>query len=145
MHLSDLASHPIITTSHFESKQHTDIEESKPAWLSYMLYLGGLTFAPNKTLCIPNLVAARRFVKAILERYRIQVCDVTGALQTIVTTGDISNLLGVYKRMMCLRDIGRGDLKNKGEEHHRDSIAYTLLRNPLLHSTTEFEVSWVSG
>ena len=38
--------------------QHSDITTSKSSWLSFMLYVGGLTFAdqmPDKQLQIPNL------------------------------------------------------------------------------------------
>src|SRR5437764_1064627 len=59
--------------------QHTDITESKSSWLSFMLYVGGLTFSnqmPGKQLRIPNLVAAQRFAKAILNRYQLRTIDI---------------------------------------------------------------------
>ena len=68
--------------------QHTDIMESKPSWLSFMLYVGGLTFAhqmPDKQLQIPNLVAAQRFARAILNRYRLRTTDINEALQKLST------------------------------------------------------------
>ena len=111
-----------------------------------MLYVGGLTFAnqmPDKQLQIPNLVAAQRFARAILNRYQLRTSDIKGALQKLAT-GDISTLLGYYQRLMSIRDIGDGDLKDKSEEHHRDSFYYALLKNPLLlEANAEFEITKV--
>jgi hypothetical protein len=126
--------------------QHIDITESKSSWLSFMLYVGGLTFAnqmPDKQLQIPNLVAAQRFARAILNRYRLRTSDIKDALQKL-STGDISTLLGYYQRLMSERDTGESDLKNKSEEHHRDSFYYALLKNPLLlEANAEFDITKV--
>jgi hypothetical protein len=126
--------------------QHTDITESRSSWLSFMLYVGGLTFSnqmPDKQLRIPNLVAAQRFAKAILNRYQLRTSDIKNALQRL-STGDISMLLGYYQRLMSERDAGDSDLKNKSEEHHRDSFYYALLKNPLLlEANAEFEITRV--
>ena len=86
---------------------------------------------PDKYLQIPNLVAAQRFVSAILNRYQLRTSDIKDALQKL-STGDISTLLGYYQRLMSERDVGDKDLKDKSEEHHRDSFYYALLKNPLL-------------
>ena len=106
-----------------------------------MLYVGGLTFAnrmPDKQLQIPNLVAAQRFARAILNRYRLRTNDIKDALQKL-SNGDISILLGYYQRLMSVRD-----LENKSEEHHRDSFYYVLLKNPLLlEANAEFEITKV--
>jgi len=111
-----------------------------------MLYVGGLTFAnqmPDKQLQIPNLVAAQRFARAILNRYRLRTSDIKEALQKL-STGHISTLLGYYQRLMSERDTSDSDLKNKSEEHHRDSFYFALLKNPLLlEANAEFEVTKV--
>jgi len=126
------------------SDLYTDITESKYSWLSFMLYVGGLTFAnqmPDKQLQIPNLVAAQCFARAILNRYRLRTSDIKDALQKL-SNGDISMLLGYYQRLMSERDVGDNDLKKKLEEHHRDSFYYTLLKNPLLlEANAEFEIT----
>jgi hypothetical protein len=44
------------------------------AWRSLMVYMGGLTFDsddPSKFLKIPNLIAAKRFGSALLDRLRL--------------------------------------------------------------------------
>ncbi|RUS13043.1 LOW QUALITY PROTEIN: hypothetical protein BC937DRAFT_86442, partial [Endogone sp. FLAS-F59071] len=126
------------------SDLHIDITESKTSWLSFMLYVGGLTFAnhmPDKQLKIPNLVAAQRFARGILNRYQLRVSDIKGALQKLAT-GDISTLLGHYQRLMSIRDVGEDDLRKKSEENHRDSFYYALLMNPLLlDAHVEFEIT----
>ncbi|CAJ0890033.1 2430_t:CDS:2, partial [Entrophospora sp. SA101] len=116
----------------------------QPAWMSYMLYVGGLTFAeksPEKQLQVPNLIAAQHFANAVLDHYGLHVSDITNALQKVVSTGDISELLGFYNRVMIKRDVGDDDLRNKLEEHHRDSFNYALLKNGLLQPNIEFEVT----
>jgi len=76
-----------------------------------------------------------------LNRYQLRTSDIKGALQKLAT-GDISTLLGYYQRLMSIRDIGDSDLKNKSEEHHRDSFYYALLKNPLLlEANAEFEIT----
>jgi len=116
--------------------------KSKEAWLSLMRYAGGLTYAkeePRKWLKIPNLVQVKRFAMAVLEHYQLQKTEIDVALKEIATTGDISKLLWCYETLMSQRDIGFSDF-DKNEEHHRDSIYYTLLRNPLLQGHVEFKV-----
>ncbi|CAG8621832.1 11156_t:CDS:2, partial [Paraglomus occultum] len=111
-----------------------DATRNKEAWLSFMRYAGGLTYAkeePGKQLQIPNLVQVQRFAMAVLDRYQLRVMDIEEGLRKIATTGDISQLLGCYERLMSQRDVDYSDF-DKNEEHHRDSIYYTLLRNPLL-------------
>jgi hypothetical protein len=126
----------------------SDITNSKPTWLSFMLYVGGLTFAeenPKEYLQIPNLVASKRFIGAVLDRYNMRATDVDAAMSNIASDGDVRPLLGCYRRLMVERDVGDGDL-NKSEEIHRDSIHYVLLKNPLLNrSKTEFVVTKSSG
>ncbi|KAF9368743.1 hypothetical protein CPB97_004296 [Podila verticillata] len=119
----------------------SDIETSKPAWLSYMLHIGGLTFCPGaKQLQIPNLVAAERFSKAVLDRYGLRLEDVSLAFKNIVSTGDIGQAFTLYRQTMSARDVGYRDFEKK-EEHHRDSFHYALLGNshPSLR-TVELEV-----
>ncbi|CAJ0917781.1 16103_t:CDS:2, partial [Entrophospora sp. SA101] len=120
----------------------------QPAWMSYMLYVGGLTFAeksPEKQLQVPNLIAAQHFANAVLDHYGLHVSDITNALQKVVSTGDISELLGFYNRVMIKRDVGDDDLRNKLEEHHRDSFNYALLKNGLLQPNIEFESPITTG
>jgi hypothetical protein len=120
--------------------------DSEPAWLSFMRYVGGLTYAdenPEKQLCVPNRVTLERFAKAVLDRYRLQAGDIKGALQSIASTGEVSTLLACYQGLMCQRDVGPSDF-DKSEEHHRDSLYYALLKNPLLiTASAEFEISKV--
>jgi hypothetical protein len=120
--------------------------ESEAAWLSFMRYAGGITYAeeePEKKLQIPNLVQVQRFAMAVLSRYQLRVTDIEGALSEIATTGDISKLLRCYEKLMVQRDVGFDDF-DKTEEHHRDSIYYTLFRNPLLQGHVEFKVTRAS-
>ncbi|KAF9385135.1 hypothetical protein BGX21_001137 [Mortierella sp. AD011] len=107
----------------------SDIVVSKPAWLSYMLHIGGLTFdRGTKQLRIPNLIAAERFGKAVMDRAGLRHEDVSLAFKNIVSTGDIGQALQLYRQTMCIRDVGTSDFLKK-EEHHRDSFYYTLLGN----------------
>jgi len=120
-----------------------DATKNKSAWLSFMRYAGGLTYAdeePGKQLQIPNLVQVQRFAMAVLSRYQLRVTDIEEGLRKIATTGDVSQLLGCYETLMSQRDVGYNDF-DKAEEHHRDSIYYTLLRNPLLQGHVEFKVT----
>ncbi|CAJ0634356.1 7341_t:CDS:2 [Entrophospora sp. SA101] len=108
----------------------------------------GLTFAeksPEKQLQVPNLIAAQHFANAVLDHYGLHVSDITNALQKVVSTGDISELLGFYNRVMIKRDVGDDDLRNKLEEHHRDSFNYALLKNGLLQPNIEFESPITTG
>ncbi|KAF9088290.1 hypothetical protein BGX27_002724, partial [Mortierella sp. AM989] len=92
-----------------------DISTSKPAWLSYMLHIGGLTFCgDSKQLRIPNLIAAERFGSATLGRLELRLEDVHLAFRNI--------------RTMEIRDVGDSDF-SKTEENHRDSFYYALLGN----------------
>ncbi|KAG0305521.1 hypothetical protein BGZ98_004001 [Dissophora globulifera] len=107
----------------------SDIATSKPAWLSYMLHIGGLTFCgDSKQLQIPNLVVAERFGNATLDRLKLRLEDVDLAFQNIVSSGSIRQALALYKRTMEIRDVGDSDFK-KTEENHRDSFYYALLGN----------------
>ncbi|KAF9351659.1 hypothetical protein BGX26_010372 [Mortierella sp. AD094] len=107
----------------------SDIATSKSAWLSYMLHIGDLTFCRDANqLQIPNLAAAERFGNATLERVGLCLKDVDLAFQNIVSTGDISQALKLYKQTMNIRDVGTDDFK-KNEESHRDSFYYALLGN----------------
>ncbi|KAG0336155.1 hypothetical protein BG000_006872 [Podila horticola] len=123
------AQHVFNTNTCLEYLQACDIETSKPAWLSYMLHIGGLTFCPGvKQLQIPNLVAAERFGKATLDRFGLLLEDVSLAFKNIVSTGDIRQAFALYRQTMSARDVGYSDFDKK-EEHHRDSFYYALLGN----------------
>ncbi|RUS31429.1 hypothetical protein BC938DRAFT_477841, partial [Jimgerdemannia flammicorona] len=109
-------------------------KDNVSTWLSFMRYMGGLTYAdemPEKHLQFPNLIALQRLGAAVLNRYDLRESDITGALQKIASTGDISELLACYQRMMSKRDVFFKDFQ-KSEEHHRDSICYAILKNPIL-------------
>ncbi|KAG0337738.1 hypothetical protein BG000_005031 [Podila horticola] len=107
----------------------SEIATSKPAWLSYMLHIGGLTFCrDDKQLRIPNLVAAERFGNATLHRHGLRLQDVDLAFQNVVSTGNICQALILYRQAMSARDVGFSDFEKK-EEHHRDSFYYALLGN----------------
>ncbi|KAI8344981.1 hypothetical protein B0O80DRAFT_38271 [Mortierella sp. GBAus27b] len=107
----------------------SEIATSKPAWLSYMLHIGGLTFCGDaKKLRIPNLVAAERFGNATLARLGLRLGDVDLAFQNIINTGNIRQALLLYRQMIWMRDVHVNDLK-KTEEHHRDSFYVSFLGN----------------
>ncbi|CAG8609006.1 10194_t:CDS:2 [Paraglomus brasilianum] len=118
---------------------HSPIKYDPFGWLSLMHYAGSLTYAeeePGKWLKIPNLVQAKCFAMAVLECYQLQKTEIDAALKEIAITGDISKLLQCYETLMSQHDV----VFNKNEEHHHDSIYYTLLRNPLLQGHVEFKV-----
>ncbi|OAQ23951.1 hypothetical protein K457DRAFT_903587 [Linnemannia elongata AG-77] len=73
----------------------SDIATSKPAWLSYMLHIGGLTFCgDSKQLQIPNLVAAERFGNATMDRLKLRLEDVDLAFRNIVSSGNTPQNFG---------------------------------------------------
>ncbi|KAI8344978.1 hypothetical protein B0O80DRAFT_534669, partial [Mortierella sp. GBAus27b] len=111
----------------------SDIEDSKPAWLSYMIHIGGLTFCVDNTqerkqLRLPNRVAATRFGDAVLKRHGLRLKDVHLAFQNIVNTGNIRQALSLYRQMICMRDVHSNDFM-KTEEQHRDSFYFAFLGN----------------
>ena len=109
-----------------------------------MIYMGGLTFDsddPSNFSKIPNLVAAKRFGSAILERLSMYNSMKT-ALDRLARTGNPMDVLAGYCHMMQQRDV-IGDAFLKKEEHHRDSIQWTILENPSLKSTAEYQVTKV--
>jgi hypothetical protein len=72
-----------------------------------MVYMGGLTFDsddPSKFLKIPNLVAAKRFGSAILERLGLYNSMKT-ALHSLAGTGNPMDVLIGYCRLMRQRDV----------------------------------------
>jgi hypothetical protein len=102
--------------------------------------MGGLTFdseEPSKFLKIPNLVAAKRFGLALLDRLGLQT-----ALHTLAETGNPMGVLNGYCRLMRRRDVIGGAFQ-KTEEHHRDSIWITILENPAIKPVAEYEVRTV--
>ncbi|KAF9113417.1 hypothetical protein BGX27_001592 [Mortierella sp. AM989] len=91
-----------------------DIATSKSAWLSYMFHIGGLAFGPEAyQLRTPNLIAAERFDNATLDCAGLRLEDVDLAFQNIVSIGDISQALKLYKRTMSLRDTGASGFSKK--------------------------------
>jgi hypothetical protein len=110
-----------------------------------MVYHGCLTFfslKPERLLTIPNEIVARRIVKAVLNKYRLNG-SLSKAFESLTSDGDIEPVLKCYRDLMLQRDVGKDDLIKKTEENHRDSFHFTLLRNPLLHPEVEFQVTKV--
>ncbi|CAG8450874.1 5264_t:CDS:2 [Paraglomus occultum] len=124
------------------------VRDSKQEWLSYMRYIGGLTYAddmPNKHLQFPNFIAFKRFGAATLDRYDLNEDDIVDAIGKIAANGDVSGLLNCYQKMMSRRDVTEADFNNS-EERHRDNIFYPLLKNPvLLQAYPEYIVTKPSG
>jgi hypothetical protein len=106
-----------------------------------MVYMGGLTFDsdnPSNLLKIPNLVAAKRFGFALIDRLGL-FNSMKDALYTLARTGNPMDVLNGYCRLMRQRDVGDGSF-TKNEEHHRDSIWVTILENPAIEPIVEYEV-----
>ena len=106
-----------------------------------MVYMGGLTFdsdEPSKFLKIPNRVAAQRFGNALLSRIGLYE-SLSDALRFLHVGKDLKTVLAAYRRLMQQRDV-RGSVFEKSEEHHRDSIWFTILTNPALSPTAELQV-----
>jgi len=109
--------------------QASELTKSKAAWLSYMVYLNGLTFCVRKkALRIPNLVAAERFGSAILHSHDVSLKDVDGAFRLLIKDGYIDRIVGLYSRGMRQRDVRANDLE-KNEERHCNSMRFALLAN----------------
>lgn len=109
-----------------------------------MVYMGGLTpdsDDPSKFLKIPNLVAAKRFGSAILDRYGLRD-SMKSALYDLAATGNPMGVLAGYCRLIRQRDI-KGNAFLKSEEQHRDSISVTILENPAIKPAVEYEVKKV--
>jgi hypothetical protein len=99
-----------------------------------MVYMGGLTpdsDDPSNFLKIPNLVAAKRFGSALLDRHGLY-SSMKNALYSLARTGNPMNVLAGYCHLMRQRDV-IGDAFKKTEEHHRDSIWFTILENPAIN------------
>ena len=95
--------------------------------------MGGLTFDskdPSKFLKISNLVAAKRFGSALLDRHGLS-SFIKDALYTLAGTGNPVDVLIGYCHLMRQRDVTRVAFR-KNEEHHRDSIWITILENPAM-------------
>jgi len=109
-----------------------------------MVYAGGLTFdseEPTKFLKIPNLVAAHRFGRAMLERLGI-LRTISIALGTLSTTGAPDQVLSGYLRLMRDRDVGEAAFL-RSEEHYRDSLYAIMLNNPTITPHAEFKAKKV--
>src|SRR5271154_3050206 len=109
-----------------------------------MVYMGGLTFDlddPSKFLKIPNLVAAKRFGLALLDRHGLY-SSMKDALYTLARTGNPMDVLIGYCHLMRQRDI-MGNAFIKNEEYHRDSIWVTILKNPAIKPMIEYQVGKV--
>jgi hypothetical protein len=116
-------------------------EGDTSVWRSLMVYIGGLTFDsddPSKFLKIPNLVAAKRFGKALLDRYGLY-SSMKRALYTLTGTGNLMDILVGYCHVMRQRDVIRSAF-TKTEENHRDSIWAIILENPAIELMAEYQV-----
>ena len=103
--------------------------------------MGGLTpdsDDPSNFLRIPNLVATKRFGKALLDRHGLYN-SVKDALYTLAGTGNPMDVLGAYCRLMRQHDV-TGNAFTKTEENHRDIIWVTILENPAIKPKAEYQV-----
>src|SRR5947199_10420455 len=103
--------------------------------------MGGLTFDsddPSNFLKIPNLVAAKRFGSALLDRLGL-FSSMKDALYTLVATGNPMDVLSGYCHLMRQRDV-IGNAFTKTEEHHRDSIWGLILENSSMDAIAEYKV-----
>ncbi|KAL1919970.1 uncharacterized protein VTP21DRAFT_1116 [Calcarisporiella thermophila] len=134
--------------SEFSFSHLMGTEKSEAAWLSFMRYIGGLTYdsqRPEKYLRIPNNITLKQFALAILDRYQLRVTDIESALQSIASSGNILHLMSCYQRLMSSRDVGYDDFK-KNEEQHRDSLYFSVFKNPLLRQrSVEFRITKANG
>lgn len=103
--------------------------------------MGGLTFDsddPSKFLKMPNLVAAKRFGSALLDRLGLY-SSIKTALYTLAQTGNPMDVLAAYCHLMRQYDVvGDAFLKNEG--HHRGIIQVAILENPAIKPKAEFLV-----
>lgn len=116
-------------------------EGDMSAWRSLMVYMGGLTFDsddPSKFLKIPNLVAAKRFGSALLDRLGLY-SSIKNALYTLARTGNPMGVLAAYCHLMRQYDV-IGDAFFKNEGHHRGIIQVAILENPAIKPKAEFLV-----
>jgi hypothetical protein len=121
-----------------------DIEKSRPAWRSLMLYYGGLSFSPEDPghyLRIPNLIAAKRIAHTVLEKYGLRE-SLTSTLENLASNGNIQPVLSCYHNLMIQRDVGYSDFE-ASEKIHRDSFYFSLLRNASLVPKVEFPLTIV--
>ena len=102
--------------------------------------MGGLTpdSEDPSNLKIPNLVAAKRFGKALLDRHGVYK-SMKNALDILAGTGNSMDVLVGYCHLMRQRDV-TGNAFAKTEEHHRDSIWITILENPAIKPVAEYQV-----
>ncbi|KAF9395664.1 hypothetical protein BGZ94_006538, partial [Podila epigama] len=54
--------------------------------------------------------------------------DVDGAFRVLIEEGNFDRIFGLYARGMQQHDVGADDFKKK-EEHHCNSMRFTLLAN----------------
>jgi hypothetical protein len=116
------------------------------SWLTLLVYLGCLTFHPEKPtmhLKIPNRVVADRIALAVLEKYGL-MNSFRIALRRLLDDGDIAGTLGCYRDLMMQRDITVRDLTRKSEIHHRDYFYFCFLRNRHLIPCEELQITNVS-
>ncbi|KFH62927.1 hypothetical protein MVEG_11451 [Podila verticillata NRRL 6337] len=126
---SGTAPHIFNTNTCLEYLDATDVMTSVPAFISYLVHIGGLTFRDNcKQVQLPNHIAALRFGNAVLMHHNLRLQDVSLAFQNIVSTGSIHRALLLYEQLMQARDVSYSDFK-KDEEKHRDSFYHTIIGN----------------
>ena len=117
------------------------VDCSLPAWRGLILYAGGFTFDernPDQYLKIPNLIAAKRFGRTVLDRHGLTQ-TMGHAVKSLESTGDIRLVLASYRKLMAECDVGWDDF-GKDEGTHRDLLRNTILENPGLEACVEYEV-----
>src|SRR4051794_6991201 len=110
-------------------------------WRSLMVYMGCLTpdsDDPSKFLKIPNLVAAKRFGSALLDRHGLY-SSIKDGLYTLARTGNPIDVLVGYCHLMRQRDI-IAKAFTENEEHLRDSIWVAILENLAIKPMAEYQV-----
>jgi len=110
-----------------------------------MAYFGVLTpdsDDPSKFLKIPGLDAAKVLGYALLDQLGLY-SSMKDALHTLTTTGNATDVLIGYCQLMRRCDIVRRSSENREEEHYRNSIWHTILKNPAIESMAEYQVQKV--
>ncbi|KAF8532961.1 hypothetical protein BDD12DRAFT_901079 [Trichophaea hybrida] len=117
--------------------------ESRVAWRSLMVHIGGLTFdpdSPGKHLKIPNNVAVARIAQAICDRYHLKQDNVLHALKALVSNdGKIKPILDAYGTIMT-QTATHAKHFTADEAFHRDRMCGVLLQNHGIKTNLEYNV-----
>ncbi|KAG0020179.1 hypothetical protein BGZ80_004652, partial [Entomortierella chlamydospora] len=127
------------TNTCLEYLQAEHIARDRAVWLSLMVHLGGLTFCVGKEgLRIPNLVAAARLGRAILDRHHASLEDVNGAFKALIDNGCIDKIIGLYARGMQQHDVGHRNFLMKEEDYC--NLMRSILLGNIHPSLRKFDV-----